>query len=99
LNKDFKTNGLPEIRIGVGVNRGKVIRGLIGSSQRLEHTIIGDPVNRTARLESMCKDYAKTIIIHENVYENSSLENKKKFDFIGALKLKGIDEEVRAYGL
>ncbi|MGD9657006.1 MAG: adenylate/guanylate cyclase domain-containing protein [Methylocystis sp.] len=49
LNGKLREMNLPAIRIGVGIFRGPLVIGLIGSEAKLEHTIIGDTVNRTAR--------------------------------------------------
>ncbi len=42
-----------EIRLGVGVSSGEAIVGNVGSSKRMEYTVIGDIVNVAARLESI----------------------------------------------
>jgi len=53
LNRQLSDAGLPEIRIGIGIAAGNVIRGKIGARQsRKDFTLIGDPVNLAARLEA-----------------------------------------------
>jgi class 3 adenylate cyclase len=43
-----------EIAIGIGLHCGKVIHGRIGSDERLlQYTVLGDPVNTTARLSDV----------------------------------------------
>lgn len=46
---------VPEIRAGVGVSYGIAVAGNIGSDQRFEYTVIGDPVNEAARLCELAK--------------------------------------------
>ncbi len=99
LNSELAETGLPRINIGIGVHRGKVVQGLIGSSTRLEHTIIGDTVNRTARLESLCKEFAKDVIISSSVFDLMAIEFVADFEHLGSRKIKGLQEEMSVYGM
>ncbi|MGL6236631.1 MAG: adenylate/guanylate cyclase domain-containing protein [Segniliparus sp.] len=46
---------VPEIQAGVGVSYGVAVAGNIGSDQRFEYTVIGDPVNEASRLCELAK--------------------------------------------
>ncbi|WP_165943075.1 adenylate/guanylate cyclase domain-containing protein [Gordonia zhaorongruii] len=47
---------VPELSAGVGVSFGSVVAGNVGAVQRFEYTVIGDPVNESARLSELAKD-------------------------------------------
>ena len=48
LNKRHSAWG--DIRVGIGINRGDMIMGAVGSDERMDFTILGDHVNLGSRL-------------------------------------------------
>lgn len=46
---------LPSIAAGIGVSSGRAVAGNIGTHERFEYTVIGDPVNEAARLTELAK--------------------------------------------
>lgn len=98
LNGKLREMNLPAIKIGVGIFRGPLVIGLIGSATKLEHTIIGDTVNRTARLESLCKELRVPIVISGRVWLSLKDEVRGRFKSFGKQAIKGIAEPVEVFG-
>jgi adenylate cyclase len=67
LNAEWRSRGLPELRVGIAVNQGDVVVGNIGSPQRMEFTVIGDAVNVTWKLQELTKELECALIVAENV--------------------------------
>ena len=96
LNREWQQQGLPTIRMRVGINTGPVVAGSLGSAQRLKFTTIGDSVNIASRLESYHKDSTDTwvkdefcrILIGETTKQYVK-NHEWKFEEVGVVTLKG----------
>ena len=52
-----------KVAIGIGINTGIACVGEIGAENRFNYSAVGDSVNTTARIESMCKDVGFDILV------------------------------------
>ncbi|MGI8430885.1 MAG: CHASE2 domain-containing protein [Chthoniobacterales bacterium] len=67
LNAKWRREGLPELTIGIALTHGAVISGNIGSPQRMEFTVIGDPVNVTWKMQELTKRVRADLVVSKSM--------------------------------
>jgi len=93
LNRDWEAMGQRSLKMGLGVNTGPVTAGNIGSSRRMDYTVIGDAVNVASRL---CANAAGgQILISESTHRTlkGSLPAKR----LDPILVKGKETPVEVY--
>ena len=67
-----------ELRVGVGVNSGRVVAGAIGGAGRLNFSIIGSAVNLAARVEAATRDVDDSILITGETWKRLGAEFERR---------------------
>lgn len=93
VNKENRFNGLPDLEMGIGINKTEVIVGNIGSSKRSKYTVVGSGVNMTSRIESYT--VGGQILISESVFKE--IANKLRIDGEQEVYPKGSETPFRIY--
>ena len=83
--------GNPALSLDIALHAGEVTYGNIGTADRLDFTVIGPAVNEAARLEGLCKELGKPILISES-FVQAAQGVRELFLSVGRHPLRGVRE-------
>ena len=90
-----REKNLPAPGVGVGIAVGTVTCGAIGDEGRLEYAVIGDPVNRAAKLQNHTKTEGVLALTTPYAVERAEaqgFENRRAREVRRACSVAGIEE-------
>jgi len=88
---------IPNTVIRIGINAGEVVTGNVGTSERKQYSVTGQPVIIAARLEQINKELNSVILISDEVYKRVKLEKEPiNHDDV---TIKGIPNPITIYQL
>jgi len=96
-NQKLKARHLPMVEIGLGLHTGNMMLGTVGTSSRMDVTVISDTVNAAARIESLTKTFHAPILISEELRVRLSEFDKRNLRFIATCFVKGKSQPMTIY--
>jgi adenylate cyclase len=96
-NRTLAAEGLPPLRCGVGIHRGPVVAGIVGSDELIEFTAIGRNVNLAARVEALTRSHQVSILVTAEVRD--ALDPRFVLREMPPRAVKGFAEPVVTYAV
>jgi class 3 adenylate cyclase len=96
-NEDLVERGRDPLSLAIGIHAGPVVAGLIGTSELLEYTVIGDVVNTAARIEGLTRRLGADILVSESV--RTRLDARFHVREMSATQVKGKSEPVTTWAV
>lgn len=97
LHARWKAEGKLGFDIGIGIHTGPMLVGNIGSTRRLNYTVIGDNVNLASRLEDLNKQFGTRLIVSEATVQ--AVRGKLVARELDLIRVKGKTRPVKVYEL
>jgi class 3 adenylate cyclase len=94
-SRELESEGLPRLAVGIGLHRGMVLAGLVGSRERSEYACVGRTVNVAARVQVLTREHGVDVLLTEEV--RARLDPSFRLRALPATPVKGIDEPVVTY--
>ena len=89
LSQKRQARQLPVSGFHLGLHRGDVLYGNIGSRERLDFTVIGPTVNELARIENMCRILDQPVVISSAFARTPGLDPQRLVS-LGRYALRGV---------
>jgi len=90
-------DGLPRLAFGVGIHRGSVVAGVLGSAELMEYGVVGRTVNVASRVESLTRVHGVDILVTDAVCE--ALDRRFRLRAMPASEVKGVDAPLATFAV
>lgn len=91
LNQSEAAAGNPRLAIDLALHQGVVTSGNVGTADRLDFTIIGPAVNETTRIEGLCGELGRHLLISDS-FVRAAPALEPRLRSLGRHALRGVRE-------
>lgn len=98
LNVRRRAEGRFELQHGIALHMGDVMYGNVGSRQRLDFTVIGPAVNVSARMQQLCRETGRNVLISQP-FAMSCGCSADMLEPLGPFPIRGLEGPLEVYAL
>ena len=84
-----------DVRAGIGVSCGQAVAGNVGTRERYEYTVIGDPVNEAARLTTAAKETEHLLLANQALVAAAERSEAEHWCELAPMVVRGRSEPTR----
>jgi class 3 adenylate cyclase/HAMP domain-containing protein len=95
FNRRRESSAQKPFNVSVGINRGLVTVGTIGTEDKMSYTVIGDPVNLASRLSGLTRVYRQDLLFSESLHH--AVKEAVQCRLLDSVAVKGRKKGVKIY--
>ncbi len=96
-NRTLARDGLSALAMGVGLHRGPVVAGVVGSAELVEYGVIGSTVNLASRVEELTRVHGVDLLVTEAVQRG--LDRRFRLRAMPAVEVKGVSHALVTFAV
>ncbi len=96
-NAALREKGMPPLAVGIGIHRGPVVTGVLGTSALKEYGVIGRTVNVAARIEELTRLHQTDVLVSDAV--RAACDPAFRLRALPAAEAKGIPEPLVTFAV
>ena len=96
-NATLARDGVAPLVVGIGIHRGPVVAGVIGTAGLLEYGVVGRTVNVASRVEKLTRFHGTDVLITAAV--RSALDPRVRLRELPAVEVKGLPAPLVTYAV
>jgi len=89
LNDRRRSAGLPGLEVDLVLHFGQLVYGNVGTGRRLDFTVIGRAVNEASRIEELCDEADRSILVSDTFAERCG----RQLEPVGTFALRGLERK------
>jgi CheY-like chemotaxis protein/class 3 adenylate cyclase len=96
-NQHRQSKGRIPIKIGIGLNSGPLMMGIIGDGRRTDASVVADTVNTASRMEGLTKYYGVSIVVSETTFAGINDLSQYHYRLLDKVQVKGKKQVTTIY--
>jgi adenylate cyclase len=96
-NQELQARGQPALAMGIGIHRGPVVAGVLGTSGVREYGVLGHTVNLASRVEDLTRVHAADILVTDAV--RARCDPRFRLRALPAVDVKGLPEPLVTFAV